>query len=122
MENTAREAMTKFVLEYIKENWNKLNVINRDVDLDIFEDLKNDEHILDWILSEVLYDRDFKELGITLKTNYDVVSKEFEAIYKIGNEYIRQFKKGHKAVDKYNYEFVEPIEEIVITYKAIHLL
>lgn len=108
---TAREFMKKFVLKYVKDNWEKLNKINKGVDDKIFIDLK-DDGVLDWILEEVLMEKDFKEMGITLESGWH--DDIYIAIFKINNQFIRM---SFKQKDNYvlnNYDFVKLVEKTIV--------
>lgn len=63
---TARKTLLKFVTQYVKQNYNELQTLNKSVDSMIFKDLKSDELTLDWILGEVL-NRIFLKSGVIIK-------------------------------------------------------
>lgn len=115
----ARKFLLKFVINFTRENWEKLNVHNADVNENIVADLKKDAWVLDWILGEVLANDYFKELGITQKYGWE--GDGLVAIYKIKNRIVRQTRKRSEVTkNPSTFEFVKLKKKIIYEYEVVN--
>lgn len=113
---TAREHLKQFVIKYTKDNFDALSKRNSSVDHKILEDLEKDKFALDWILSELLRERDFKHLGITQKSEWSD-DNIITSIYLVEGKLIRgTWKQGEHHIP-YLFEYVRQVAKQITVYE-----
>ena len=104
--------LKKYVQKYLKENFDTLSE-KYGITKDDLSDLKKDKNsILEWVLGEHLGNNEFKDLGITVKSDWGIVDEEVHTtIYKIGKKYVRENVKQGYYMQKHQYDFVKPVKK-----------
>lgn len=107
--------LKKYVLKYLKNNFEALSK-KYDITKQDLSDLRKDKNaILEWVLGEHLGNNEFKDLGITVKSDWGIVDEEVHTtIYKIGRKYIRENVKQGYYMQKHDYDFVKPVKKKII--------
>lgn len=109
--------LKKYVQKYLKENFDKLSE-KYGITKDDLLDLRKDKNaILEWVLGEHLDDNEFKELGITVQSDWGIEDENVHTtIYKIGRKFIRSNFKNGEYMNNHKFDFVKPVKKRVIVY------
>ena len=115
--------LKKYVQKYLKENFDKLSE-KYGITKDDLSDLEKDKNsILEWVLGEHLDNNEFKELDITIQSDWGIEDENIHTtIYKIGRKLIRSNFKNGDYMTNHKFDFVKPVRKKVIVYgyEAVH--
>lgn len=109
--------LKKYVQKYLKENFDKLSE-KYGITKDDLSDLKKDKNaILEWVLGEHLDDNEFKELGITIQSDWGIEDENVHTtIYKIGRKFVKSRFKNGEYMSNHSFDFVKPVKKRVVVY------
>lgn len=109
--------LKKYVQKYLKENFDILSE-KYGITKDDLLDLKKDKNaILEWVLGEHLNDNEFKELGVTIQSDWGIENENVHTtIYKIGRKFIRSNFKNGEYMSNHKFDFVKIVKKKVIIY------
>jgi hypothetical protein len=110
-------SLKKYVQKYLTENFGKLSQ-KYGIKKNDLSDLKKDRNaILEWLLGEHLDDNEFKELGITIHSDWGIEDENTHTtIYKIGRKFIKSSFKNGEYMSNHKFEFVKLVKKRVIIY------
>jgi hypothetical protein len=109
--------LKKYVQKYLKENFDKLSEKYGITKKDLSDLGKDNNSILEWVLGECLDDNEFKELGITIQSDWGIEEENTHTtIYKIGRKFIRSNFKDGDYMKNHKFDFVKAIKKRVIVY------
>ena len=104
--------LKKYVSKYLKDNFEALSKKYGITKQDLSNLRKDKNAILEWVLGEHLGNNEFKDLGITVKSDWGIVDEEVHTtIYKIGKKYVRENVKQGYYMQKHDYDFVKPVKK-----------
>ena len=96
--------LKKYVSKYLKDNFEALSKKYGITKQDLSNLRKDKNAILEWVLGEHLGNNEFKDLGITVKSDWGIVDEEVHTtIYKIGKKYVRENVKQGYLCNSYRY-------------------
>lgn len=109
--------LKKYVQKYLKGNFDALSE-KYGITKDDLSFLKKDKNaILEWVLGEHLDDNEFKELGITIQSDWGIEDENTHTtIYKIGRKMIRSNFKNGEYMTNHKFDFVKPVKNKIIVY------
>lgn len=121
--NPAYLALKKLVLKYVKDHFNTLSEKYEISKQDLSDLRRNKNAILEWLLGEHLGSNEFKEMGITIQSDWGIVDEEIHTtIYKIGKRYVRENVRQGSYMTDHIYEFVKPVRKkiVVETFEVVN--
>jgi hypothetical protein len=109
--------MQKYVIKYIKDNFDQLSEKYGITKNDFSDLIKNKNAILEWVLGEYLDDNEFKQNGIVIKSGWGIEDENTHTtIYKIGRKFVKSSFKNGDYMNNHKFEFVKPIKKRITIY------
>jgi hypothetical protein len=109
--------LKKYVQKYLQKNFDTLSEKYGITKNDLADLGKDKNSILEWVLGEHLDNNEFKELGVTIQSDWGIEDENTHTtIYKIGRKLIRSNFKNSDYMTKHNFDFVKPVKNKVIVY------